>query len=386
MDNIENVLKKKCVGCGTCIGVCKQNALSKKYSKKLGYYNIIIDKTKCNGCGACKHFCPTFSREDSAMLGDYLTISLMYAKNEKIRKNATSGGVVFTVVREALRSGLIDKAYMLGWSQTDCMQTKLYELDNEALLKVDNNRLYSSRYISYPIGEVLKKINSEKKYIIVGTPCQIAGIRNVKKNNVFLIGIACSGATSYIASELSQKHLNKEFDANNDQYYYRGNGWSGFNETISNLRTNSEQHLESYFNVLFSTKIFTRKGCRFCNDQLGEKADISCFDFWNKDELSKDNIGKTGVIVRNELGEKLLENAKEQLVFASNIAEEDVIASQRIPLLYKKQLYNKKPLLIKVYFCIVGIILKTKIYRLFSINTYMRFARLYNRFVSKYAS
>ncbi|MDM8556161.1 DUF362 domain-containing protein [Desulfococcaceae bacterium HSG7] len=45
------VVKKKCVGCGECIGHCSQSALSLKKKK------AVIDAEKCIGCGECILIC-----------------------------------------------------------------------------------------------------------------------------------------------------------------------------------------------------------------------------------------------------------------------------------------------------------------------------------------
>ncbi len=46
----------KCIGCGSCIEACPENALSRG---KPGESSIIIDYQKCNNCGICTEICPT---------------------------------------------------------------------------------------------------------------------------------------------------------------------------------------------------------------------------------------------------------------------------------------------------------------------------------------
>ncbi len=45
------VNKEKCNGCGTCLNVCPQDAISLNKGK------AVIDKDKCVECGACISVC-----------------------------------------------------------------------------------------------------------------------------------------------------------------------------------------------------------------------------------------------------------------------------------------------------------------------------------------
>ncbi len=48
---------KDCVGCGTCVEVCKKKAIPRSF---IGYISTIaqIDAEKCDGCGDCLPICP----------------------------------------------------------------------------------------------------------------------------------------------------------------------------------------------------------------------------------------------------------------------------------------------------------------------------------------
>jgi uncharacterized Fe-S center protein len=48
------ILKKKCVGCGECVGHCSQRALSLNEDEK----KAVLDTKKCIGCGECILICP----------------------------------------------------------------------------------------------------------------------------------------------------------------------------------------------------------------------------------------------------------------------------------------------------------------------------------------
>jgi len=50
--------KSKCIGCGTCVGVCPVEAIEMIKGK------AEIDKKKCIHCGSCKNVCPVEAIEE----------------------------------------------------------------------------------------------------------------------------------------------------------------------------------------------------------------------------------------------------------------------------------------------------------------------------------
>lgn len=50
---------ERCKGCGYCVDVCKQGALSQKGNlNKKGYNVVEADEEKCIQCGMCYRMCP----------------------------------------------------------------------------------------------------------------------------------------------------------------------------------------------------------------------------------------------------------------------------------------------------------------------------------------
>jgi Fe-S-cluster-containing hydrogenase component 2 len=47
-----HVNEEKCTGCGVCVNVCPQGAISMADDK------AVIDINKCTECGECYHICP----------------------------------------------------------------------------------------------------------------------------------------------------------------------------------------------------------------------------------------------------------------------------------------------------------------------------------------
>jgi len=51
--------KEKCIGCGTCLGVCPVEAISMGDDGK-----AFIDQATCLKCGACASVCPVEAIEE----------------------------------------------------------------------------------------------------------------------------------------------------------------------------------------------------------------------------------------------------------------------------------------------------------------------------------
>src|SRR5574344_232319 len=80
----------KCIGCGSCIGVCPNGALSMDKGGK----GVITDKTKCVCCGKCAEVCPSKAME---MAGKIYSVDqiMKEIRKEKPFFEESGGGVTF---------------------------------------------------------------------------------------------------------------------------------------------------------------------------------------------------------------------------------------------------------------------------------------------------
>ena len=77
--------KNECVGCGTCMDVCPENALDRKT-------DFFIDRTRCTLCGICVENCPSGAL---SMVGQSITIEeIVKSVSKDLPFFANSGGGV----------------------------------------------------------------------------------------------------------------------------------------------------------------------------------------------------------------------------------------------------------------------------------------------------
>ncbi|MHA1112180.1 MAG: glycyl-radical enzyme activating protein [Promethearchaeota archaeon] len=96
--------KVKCIGCGTCIDVCKQGALT------LDDEGIHIDRDKCNACGECVEACPSTALR---MIGEYWDVEKLI--NEVAKDRAyylkSGGGITASGGEAAVQSDFVTEFF-----------------------------------------------------------------------------------------------------------------------------------------------------------------------------------------------------------------------------------------------------------------------------------
>lgn len=102
----------KCVGCGRCIAVCKNGALSRENK-------WFVDRTKCKACGECVAVCPVGAL---TMKGKYMAVSDVV---RELKKDAgafrrSGGGITISggegLVQHKFTTELLKACKAQGWS------------------------------------------------------------------------------------------------------------------------------------------------------------------------------------------------------------------------------------------------------------------------------
>ncbi len=332
-----------CYGCGTCSGVCPNDAIVMRLDREKGVYLPEIDENKCNGCGICTQVCPwrfldkreldifVYNKHSNDILGNHLGCYLGYAANVKLRKASTSGGLVSALLSFALEEGIIDGALVTRMSKTE-------PLTPEPFIARTKDEIISaagSKYIPVPANVALKEILRKKgKYAVVGLPCHIQGIRKAEKINeklneriVLHLGLMCSGTISSYGTNLLLKSLNINHK-NLSQIYYRGDGWpGGFRAVLKNGTQTLVIPHSDYFSII---RFYLPFPCLVCWDPTNELSDISFADDWLDPIRNSDNKGTSLIVSRTERGEELLKVAESKgIIKIDRISPQEVIKAQK---------------------------------------------------------
>jgi len=315
-----NVMKTRrlnlCVSCEACLAICPQSAVEMEF--RFGQFLPKVDDIKCAHCGLCLDVCPSidvdpfnlcFKKEltEEDLDGSSLECYIAYSKDISIRKNATSGGVITTLIAKLIKKKEYDRAFVLPF---DTFTGKPVRLESTANIQ-KIIRSAKSKYIPASIYNIITTLSKadDKKYIIVGTPCQILGIKkylkqkNINEKNVLFLGLFCDKTLSFnfikfikdIYSEKNEKLVRFEYRSKEK------GGWPGHSKACFNsgreftIDRNVRMRVKPYFQL---------ERCIFCTDKLNRLADISFGDCYIKGE--EDFYGKSSIIVRTEKGRQIL--------------------------------------------------------------------------------
>ena len=341
-----------CSGCGTCISLCKNKALKIELNSERGVYYPKVDISKCDDCSFCQKICPVsdgniiklsekiFGRKITDILvGNILGCYTGYSTSQRIRYESASGGLITQLLIFALERELIDGALVTKMREVDPLKTESFIARTKDEILEASKSKYCPTPANVALIEILKR---NGKYAVVGLPCHIRGIRRAELHNrelreriVLHLGLFCHHTPNFWATEILLKRMNIKSD-DVVKLDYRGGGWPGFMDIKLRNGRNVSIDLQSYWRFL-GLDFFISRGCLLCTDCLNELADISFGDAWLP-EFSKDNLGTSMIIVRNDVGMKILKDAEfEGYIKLSKIDVKKVIQSQLDTLYLKKK-------------------------------------------------
>lgn len=313
-DNITGIVRSDfCVSCGACFKVCNAGAISINFEN--GLFLPLVDEAKCSSCGLCLKTCPSNEIDVQKTYGDLdfyrddFECYVAYTKNERLRHQSASGGVVSSMVFDLLKNGVYEKAYTLEYES--------FQGDKAILRAICNpNDVYKtlkSKYIPASVEEVIEDVKEHKmsKSIIVGTPCQFLAIKRYlelhkqEEDDILFIGLFCEKTMNYNVYRYYEIKYGK-FDV----MHFRdkdGNGWPG--DTV--LSVNNKQAVIDKRIRMSLKPYFQLNRCRYCFDKLNQLADISCGDCYIPGQESTE--GKSSVIIRTDRGRKAFDLCKENM-------------------------------------------------------------------------
>ena len=336
MSDISILEKEKCTGCGACVNICPVGAITMEESDE-GFLYPEIDKDKCKNCGLCVKSCaclnPKYENNKNPECFAFMA-------DDEERMKSSSGAVFPVLAKNFIENG----RYVCGavWNN-DCGVEHIVSNKIE-----DIERMRGSKYLQSNTKNCYKEIreilNTSKKVLFTGCPCQVAGLKTYLQKdyeNLYCIDLICHGVPS---PKVFKNYIKEEFLKTENEKWVSTNfrdkitGWTEYSitttttkNTITNLAKNDN------FIKVFLNNLCLRKSCADCKfSTFPRQGDLTIGDFWGINKFKKNYDDKKGtslVLINNKKGKYL-----------SDILKNNAKLYKFVPIQYA---INRNPNLIK---------------------------------------
>lgn len=316
-----------CMGCSACANVCPKNCITMTKDHEYFLYPK-VNSSKCVRCRKCIEVCPIMNR---AIVNSNPVAFACINNDESVRILSSSGGMFTIFAERVLENGGV----VFGASLNNQHKLKHVYIDN----KKDLELLRGSKYVQSEIGYTYKQakefLDSEKEVLFVGTPCQIAGLKNYLKSpykNLITLDIICHGVPSpYVWSKYVAFRKDKEgTNIKKISFRNKSNGWKKY--SMSFVFSDDTEYKEYFrydpYMKAFLKDICLRPSCHECKfKSLNRHSDITMGDFWGVKNIAPhldDNWGTSLILVNSEIGKIEIDAVKDKMKYERVNVEESI--------------------------------------------------------------
>lgn len=340
---------QSCTGCGACValapakfalGVSADGFHRPTQTAPLAAEEESAFAAVCPGRGMEQ---PLAEAGDHPFWGPVAGLWKGAARDEALRRNASSGGVLSALLTHLLKTGAVK--FVLQTGADDAVPHA-----NRTVVSGDGRAVFEaagSRYApSSPLAGLEAHLARGEPFAFVGKPCDVAALRALARLDPridrlvpYMISFFCAGVPSRQGAEAVLRKMGcRPQDVTG--FRYRGDGWPGKARAVlkdGSVRTLSYE--ESWGDVLSKHLQFR---CKICPDGTGGAADVVCADAWECDArgypLFEERDGVSLVLARTRSGAALVAAAQAASAIAIQPARVEDIAAMQPGQLKKKRL------------------------------------------------
>lgn len=317
----QTIARGMCIGCGAC-AVATQGAISLKLAPSRIYQADISGASESEVHKASR-VCPfsddspnedqlSAPREDSRMhkhslLGTFTRTFAGRVSDDAYVLGSSSGGLTSWLLSKLVQLGLVDGVINVGPAGKDAQELFRHSVASGPELR--NRR--KSQYYATTMADVLELIRGEpKRYALVGVPCYIRAARALCKEDpdiaeqlVLFVGLVCGHMkTQAYAESLAWQVGVPPHELEAVDFRVKGEGRLSSDYDFGALKKGESRMRVAPMSTLrggnWGHNTFQPEACNFCDDVVGETADISFGDAWLP-KFTSDPRGTNIVISRN---------------------------------------------------------------------------------------
>lgn len=317
-NNIQNITADACTGCGVCAAACPHDCINLAWDEN-GYLKArMSSEAICKSCGKCLNVC-YINLQATRLPQRASQVFVGSNRDVLIRYGSSSGGLASALAATALEQGYeIIGAELMIESSTAYVQHVC--IDNVQ----DLARIRGSKYVPSNTKEAFGCIreNPAKKYMVFGTPCQIASLRMQygDSDRLILVDFRCSGPSSQFMLDKHVHSLNRRNQAGiqSINMHDKSKNWFvyGFRAVYKNNSAYYKDKLSDDFLLGFLNNV-RQKACVNCRElKNASYADIRIEDAWHElPMISREDYkkGLTKISLFSKVGKELFSSTKDRI-------------------------------------------------------------------------
>ena len=255
-----------------------------------GFSYPVIDPEKCVRCGHCTAICPILhTREQKALPAAFAA----WNRDDKVRKDSTSGGVFTALAEYVLESG--------GVVYGAAMDGKQHLRHIACFRKEDLWRLRGAKYVQSDLGDIYREVKEKLRSRLVlfsGTPCQVDGLYRYlgsRPENLITCDLVCHGVPSPGVWEDMARSIEQRKGKGLQAVRFRNKvtNWknSHFTTVYDDGTVDTAPLFATEYGRAFGRALFLRPSCHSCAyTNLNRPGDFTLGDFWGlkDDELPEE--------------------------------------------------------------------------------------------------
>ena len=308
--------KSKCCGCTACQQICPVQCIVMT-SDEEGFLYPKINEGQCIGCQKCEAVCPI---QTPPLVKGKTQTYVGYAKNEKIRRRSSSGGIFSLAAEYVLKRG----GAVFGAAFDDALAVHHICVESEE----DLDKLRGSKYVQSSLENTYAQAEEyliDGRWVLFsGTACQIAGLKNYlgkEYDRLLTIDVLCHGVPSPKIWKLYLEDQERKYNSKIISIQFRDKklGWKRYSIRIQfeNGQEYAVPFTKDKFMNMFLANIDLRPACHDCRfKEFPRVSDMTIGDCWGIENYMPemdDDKGTSLFMVHSPKGERILEAIREDL-------------------------------------------------------------------------